>query len=125
MANTILLIIVQASFIKKTLNETFNYCPSFKSSSVNPYDNENNYKIILTTKNGKTKIYDILYSFPSKWLFEDFEEELSEGIKRYQEFQKYNIDKENKLKEKHNLLVQAAKSKLTKEELSALKEELK
>jgi len=61
---------------------------------------------------------------PTRWLYEDFEEEFTNGIKAYKEKeeQKKAKDKENKQKreqEKKTLITQAA-SKLSKEERKAL-----
>jgi hypothetical protein len=61
---------------------------------------------------------------PTRWLFEDFEQEVVEGKKKYEEQEeaRKNTEKNKKLRQKE--LAQAAKKKLTKEELSALKRTL-
>lgn len=67
-------------------------------------------------------------SIPTRWLFEDFETELTEGKKKYKELEedRKNTDKAKRLyqKEQNKKLAQVAKSKLTKKELAALKRTL-
>ena len=80
-------------------------------------------KMMILTEGGL--VLDLKYSFPSNWLFEDFEQKLIDGIKKYQD----SLVEENRLaKEKRDTefaktkkLVQEAKSKLSPEELKALK----
>jgi hypothetical protein len=54
---------------------------------------------------------------PSRWLFEDFEEELKEGRQRY-------LDQQKPKEEEEQAIIKAAKAKLTQEELEALTEAL-
>lgn len=67
-------------------------------------------------------------SIPTRWLFEDFETELTEGKKKYKELEetRKNTDKTKRLyqKEQDKKLAQVAKGKLTKKELAALKRSL-
>lgn len=65
--------------------------------------------------------------FPTRWLFEDFEDELSNGFKLYKEKQiqdKLNKEqkklKDKQKKEEMKLLAAEAKKKLSKDELKAL-----
>jgi hypothetical protein len=75
------------------------------------------------------KFYDGF--IPQRWLFEDFEEELVEGKKKYEQFLeeqnsielKKKNDKQQKLrqeKEKQAVLLEQALGKLTKEEYKAI-----
>lgn len=61
--------------------------------------------------------------FPVEFLYYDFEEDLKNGIERYKDLQaaKAKTKKPSKTKE----LIESAKKKLTKEELKALKSNLK
>lgn len=63
-------------------------------------------------------------SFPKRWLFEDFEDELQAGIESYEKLQKEReadaLIKKTKSIAKNKQLIESAKSKLTKEELKAL-----
>jgi len=61
--------------------------------------------------------------FPTRFLWEDFEEELENGIKEYEKQGKIRLAKEKKEKSKKDkqYLIESAKSKLTKEELKALR----
>ncbi len=63
--------------------------------------------------------------FPTRWLFEDFEEEVKEGIAKYKIQKEAQKQKEKELriqrKEKDLLLAKEARNKLTKEEIKALK----
>jgi hypothetical protein len=63
-------------------------------------------------------------SIPTRWLFEDFEQEIIDGKLKFE--QEQEVKKLNLLKEKAKLnsLANAAKKKLTKAELAALKKSL-
>lgn len=54
---------------------------------------------------------------PSRWLFEDFEEELKEGRQKY-------LDQQVSKTENEETIIKTAKAKLTKQELEALTEAL-
>lgn len=76
---------------------------------------------VAILKNGE---WELRLVFPTRWLWEDFEQELTDGIKKYKEQKLHKIEMEKKKKiardsEKKKLL-EAAKSKLTKEERKAL-----
>jgi len=77
--------------------------------------------IILLKDNSEWNLND---SFPSYWLFEDFEKELISGKKKYEDKKiKEALKKkeaETQKKEKKKQLLESAKNKLTKEELEAL-----
>lgn len=80
-------------------------------------------KMIIIDKKGIE--YDFaIGSLPTRWLFEDFEEELIEGTKKYKELEKKKEEYEKQKKiieKKENFdLLKSAKEKLTKEEFSAL-----
>lgn len=85
--------------------------------------NYNHIDMVILLKDGSEWGFEGEY--PTRWLFEDFEEELIEGKKKYQEKvqEEKNKKKEKDLlkKQKNELLVEKAKAKLTKEELKALK----
>lgn len=76
------------------------------------------------------KGYDLEYSFPTKWIWTDFEDELDELDKLINEYsqwknkkiQKKLINKEKRIQQKQQKekLIQSALSKLTKEEIKAL-----
>ena len=63
-------------------------------------------------------------AIPTRWLFEDFEQEITDGKRKYIDF--LNAKKEAVLKNKKeskinkDKLIESAKSKLTKEELEAI-----
>lgn len=63
-------------------------------------------------------------AFPTRFIWEDFEDEVRNGIEKFKESERINAEKEKlrkqeKLSKKQQLL-ESAKSKLTKEELKAL-----
>jgi hypothetical protein len=64
------------------------------------------------------------FEFPTRFLYEDFEEELKEGIQKYKEHEakKKEMEKQKKLEKVKNKkkLLESVKSKLTKEERKAL-----
>jgi hypothetical protein len=84
----------------------------------------------IKDKNGKLAWeWDFSYfEFPVRFLYENFEEELRGGIQKYKEHQEKEkeIIQQKKLKKIENKqkLIESAKAKLTKEELSALKVKL-
>ena len=69
--------------------------------------------------------WELKLAFPRRWLLEDFEQELSEGIKKYNEekITHLEIEKQKTLTRKSNRqkLLNSAKEKLTKEERKALR----
>jgi hypothetical protein len=66
---------------------------------------------------------------PTRWLFEDFEQELIDGKKKFEEAEEARKIKEkedrSKRKEQDKALAQTAKAKLSKKELAALRRTLK
>jgi hypothetical protein len=64
------------------------------------------------------------FEFPTRFLYEDFEEELKEGIQKYreQEIKKKEMNKQKKLEKVKNKekLLESVKSNLTKEEKRAV-----
>ena len=81
-----------------------------------------NLKISFIDKDGND--WEFEGSIPDRWLFEDFENEIIEGKKLFEERKaKRNLEqiqlKEQNKKEK-NQLIESAKKKLSKEELKAL-----
>lgn len=79
-------------------------------------------EMIFIDKGGDEYRFD--QSIPTRWLFEDFEEELSDGIKKYQEKESQRVKKVLSVKDATKKLAESAKKKLTKEELAALKKTL-
>ena len=77
--------------------------------------------IFLDKHGGEWGLQD---GIPTRWLYEDFEEEFTNGLKAYKEKEKQQKEKakENRLKraEEKKVLVKQAASKLTKEERKAL-----
>lgn len=102
------------SYDNKTIYSTID---SIVTDSVKK---KKNYSYIL--KDGKQWEYE--GTLPSRWLFEDFEEELIEGKKKYELLEVERKQKKNQISEKNNMLVEQAKAKLSKEELAALKKAL-
>lgn len=82
-------------------------------------DANKDYGIII---NGKE--WGLDESFPIRWLFENFEEELIEGRKKYiskqSEKEKLQAKKKELSKQTNDYLINSAKSKLSKEERKAL-----
>lgn len=64
---------------------------------------------------------DLKNHFPTRWLFEDFEEEFLSGKKFYED---KLMKKSGKTKSKKAYLIASIKSKLTKEELQIIKKAL-
>lgn len=65
--------------------------------------------------------WDLKDSFPSRWLFEDFEQELLDGKKKWENLEQERQEKIAALSKEKKSLVEKAKKKLTKEELNALR----
>ena len=69
--------------------------------------------------------WELRLEFPIRWLTEDFEQELIAGIEKYKDkkLKRKETEKQKKLAREINKqkLVNAAKAKLTKEELAAIK----
>lgn len=88
----------------------------------NPFGKGYNYIL----KDGKVWKYE--GSIPSRWLFEDFEEELVKGKesfdRREEEQKKKKKEASESKKIKNQMLAEQAKAKLSKEELLALKQTL-
>lgn len=87
--------------------------------------NNNGHHMVIIDKNGDEYWWE--YKIPIRWLFEDCAEEIIKGKALYEE----NLNKKpvksakEVLKEKNEALIAQAKSKLSKEELAALKKSLK
>jgi len=83
-------------------------------------------KISIIDKNGNDWKFE--GSIPDRWLFEDFENEIIEGKKLFQErkakrnIERLHLEEQNKKEKKQ--LIESAKKKLSKEELKALGVEL-
>jgi hypothetical protein len=79
-------------------------------------------EIIFLDKNGNE--WGLAEGVPTRWLYEDFEEEFTNGLKAYKEkeIRQKEKTKENRVKkaEEKKVLVKQAASKLTKEERKAL-----
>lgn len=83
----------------------------------------NSKEMVILLKDGSE--WELEGEYPARWLFEDFEEELIQGKKKFEEKleEKAKKKKEHALaqKQKKLALAESAKAKLTKEELKALK----
>ena len=84
----------------------------------------NGYKSIkLILKDGEEWILE--ESFPSRWLFEDFEQEVIDGKKKFDAKEKARKEKAKQQrlsrKEKDKRIIEKVTSKLTKEEIAAIK----
>lgn len=75
--------------------------------------------MIILTQDGEEYYFD--NTIPTRWLFENFEEELEAGKKRYDEREEERLKKRLEATEYTKKLADSAKNKLTKEELRALK----
>ena len=79
-------------------------------------------KISFIDKNGND--WEFEGSIPDRWLFEDFENEIIEGKKLFQErkakrnIERLQLEEQNKKEKKQ--LIESVKKKLTKQELKAL-----
>lgn len=65
--------------------------------------------------------------FPARWLFEDFEKELAEGVKKYEDMHRKEKEEEEKdlqrlqeLKKNRSKIIQRVKKKLTMEEIEVV-----
>jgi hypothetical protein len=83
---------------------------------------ENGPEIVIIDKNGET--WEMQGLIPTRWLFEDFEQEIIDGKLKFEQKQEVKKLKNLKKKVKINSLANAAKKKLTKAELAALKKSL-
>ena len=82
-------------------------------------------EIEITDKYGKYFCLHDGNRIPTRWLCEDFEQEVLDGIKSFKKQEAERLTKKKELddkkKAKKQLLAESAKKKLTKEELAALK----
>ena len=78
--------------------------------------------MIIIDRDGNELMFD--QSVPTRWLFQEFEAELKDGKKKYEERESAKLVKKLSDKEATKKLAASAKSKLTKEELAALKKSL-
>lgn len=83
--------------------------------------------IFFTFDGVKVRVYDYMVAFPTKYLFEDFEEDLKKAIKPYFDKMRKEQDrtKERRLKREQekldkDKLIQSIKNKLSEEELNIL-----
>lgn len=86
------------------------------------WDIRNRKDMAILTKDGEEYRFD--NSFPTRWLFENFEDELTDGKRRFDEREEEGLKKRLAATDYTNKLAESAKSKLTKEELRALKKVL-
>lgn len=126
--------------------ETWYFDGAGEGQMGNLSDNMNNHSINIITECDRRRYSDVIYKdiviidkdnkewsyegdLPKRWLFEDFEAELVEGKRKYEEVEAARKIKEKETrkakKEKDQKLAEAAKSKLSKEELAALKRTIK
>ena len=76
-------------------------------------------EMVILTQDDEEFYFD--NNIPTRWLFENFEEELENGKKRYDEREEEKLKKRLEATEYTKKLADSAKKKLTKEELRALK----
>jgi hypothetical protein len=106
-------------------NVTGDFIHSYDPNTLNVVINwkyEN--KMVFIDKNDEEQ--DLEWGeFPTRWLYEDFEDEFVNGIKlrqeKVREQAKKDTAKQQKKKQEKDALIAAAKAKLTPEELKALK----
>jgi len=87
------------------------------------YENEfddNPEKLVIIDKDGDE--LELYSSVPTRWLWEDFEDELTNGIKLFRSKTKEETDKELEEINRQKCILRRAKRKLTKEELELLLE---
>lgn len=75
--------------------------------------------MVILTQDDEEYYFD--NTIPTRWLFENFEEELESGKRRYEEREEEKLKKRLEATEYTKKLADSAKKKLTKEELRALK----
>lgn len=108
---------LDGSFETSLNGEEFNFHYELKNTSKKQlYD-----AAIIDKHNGE---YGLDGCFPIRWFMEDFEQELIEGKKKYEDKKLKKKENSKKTKEKNKLekqkLTLEAKKKLSKEELKAL-----
>lgn len=81
-------------------------------------------KVVIITKDGQTWHLGS-GKFPTRWLMEDFEQELIDGKTCYQQKQQEKAKAHQDKLDKRDVLVESAKAKLTKDEWNALRSSLK
>jgi hypothetical protein len=81
-----------------------------------PYDGS---RLLFYDRNGDD--WDLKDSFPSRWLFEEFEFELNAGKNKWEFLERERKEKRKSLSKEKKALAEKAKRKLTKEELAVLK----
>ena len=86
------------------------------------WDIRNRKEMAIITESGEEYRFD--NSIPTRWLFENFEQELEEGKRRFDEREEETLKKRLAATDYTNKLAENAKKKLTKEELRALKKVL-
>lgn len=74
-------------------------------------------KMKFIDKNGEEQCF---YSIPTRWLYEDFQDEFVNGIKLYKEKQQAKTKKKQQNRQNREKLIASAKAKLTAEELKAI-----
>lgn len=83
-------------------------------------------EMVILLKDGSE--WELNDSIPSRWLFEDFEKELVDGKKKFEEKEAERKVKQKELsaakKQEDKALIEAAKKKLSKKELAALRRSL-
>jgi len=132
------IIIDRIDYIVKTIHKTFNkklnywYFDGAREGEVGPVRLDEDYiYLIIDSSSAELEIIDkdgdeidLRESFFTRWLTEDFEQELIEGKELYKQAErdrdrKAKVRKEREKKGK-KALIEFAKKKLSKEELNAL-----
>lgn len=137
---------IHASAASERMNYILRYCFDYVGATLNWWDfdgytegdfigaiGDNTVSFTGEWRHGeRTKFIDTFgkensleNDIPTRWLFEDFEQEFRNGVQQYKDRQSslkaLKTAKKNKKIEEKQALVASAKAKLTKEELQALK----
>jgi hypothetical protein len=82
------------------------------------HDTQSTSMVIFDKKGAE---WDLKHSFPSRWLFQDFAQELVDGKNKWEILDQEKRERLNALSKEKKALVEKAKKKLTKDELNALR----
>lgn len=102
------------------IGTAYHYIYDFSISIEFGFSYKRNDYMDFIDKNGE--VCTIINLLPVRWLFEDFEKELTDGVKKYKDSLTIDscVKKAKAQESKNKRLIASAKSKLTKEELEAL-----
>jgi hypothetical protein len=98
------------------------YISGIYAESKGSYPSEESLTFI--DKNGKEELFLLDWGIPTRWLYEDFEQEVVDGLKKYKDVvaqrKAKEFERRTKNKQEKEKLVAEAKAKLTKEERKLL-----